>query len=34
LLSHTVSMGWLDRGFQLTRERPDGFVKALVLHET
>lgn len=34
LLSHTVSMRWLDRGFQLTRKRPDGFVKALVLHET
>jgi threonine dehydrogenase-like Zn-dependent dehydrogenase len=34
LLSHTVSLGSLDVGFRLTRERPEGFVKALLLHET
>ena len=33
LLTHTVSLGSLDRGFSLVRERPDGFVKALVLNE-
>lgn len=33
LLSHTVSLYSLDRGFQLMRERPDGFVKALLLNE-
>jgi threonine dehydrogenase-like Zn-dependent dehydrogenase len=34
LMSHTVSLGSLDKGFQLMRERPEGFVKALLLHET
>lgn len=34
LMSHTVSMGSMDLGFQLTRDRPERFVKALLLHET
>ena len=34
LMSHTVPMGSLDTGLQLTRERPDGFVKALLLPES
>lgn len=33
LLTHTVVLNCLDRGFMLMRERPDGFVKALLLHE-
>ena len=33
LLTHTVSLGSLDLGFKLMRERPDGFVKALLLNE-
>ncbi len=33
LFTHTVAMSSLDRGFMLTRERPDGFVKALLLNE-
>jgi len=33
LLTHTVSLGSLDSGFKLMRERPDGFVKALLLNE-
>jgi threonine dehydrogenase-like Zn-dependent dehydrogenase len=33
LLTHTVSLGSLDLGFKLMRDRPDGFVKALVLNE-
>jgi threonine dehydrogenase-like Zn-dependent dehydrogenase len=32
LMSHTVSMGSMDVGFELTRKRPEGFVKALLLH--
>lgn len=31
LMSHRVSMRSLDAGFELTRERPDGFVKALLI---
>lgn len=31
LMSHTVSMSSLDLGFRLTHERPEGFVKALVM---
>jgi threonine dehydrogenase-like Zn-dependent dehydrogenase len=34
LMSHTVSMQSMDQGFRLTRQRPEGFVKALLLHET
>jgi len=33
LLTHTVSLGSLDLGFKLMRERPEGFVKALLLNE-
>lgn len=33
LLTHTVSLGTLDEGFRLMRERPEGFVKALLLNE-
>ncbi|MFC4308874.1 zinc-binding dehydrogenase [Steroidobacter flavus] len=33
LLTHTVSLGSLDRGFKLMRDRPEGFVKALLLNE-
>lgn len=33
LLTHTVSLGSLDRGFNLMRERPEGFIKALLLNE-
>jgi threonine dehydrogenase-like Zn-dependent dehydrogenase len=33
LLTHSVSLASLDNGFKLMRERPDGFVKALVLNE-
>ncbi|GFE91360.1 oxidoreductase [Steroidobacter agaridevorans] len=33
LLTHTVSLGSLDLGFKLMRDRPDGFVKALLLNE-
>lgn len=33
LMSHSVSMRSLDRGFELTLERPEGFVKALLVHE-
>ncbi len=34
LISHSVSMRSLDRGFELTRERPEGFVKAVLIHES
>lgn len=30
LLTHAVALDCLDRGFELTRARPDGFVKALL----
>jgi threonine dehydrogenase-like Zn-dependent dehydrogenase len=30
LFTHTVGLGDLDRGLDLLRERPDGFMKALV----
>jgi threonine dehydrogenase-like Zn-dependent dehydrogenase len=30
LLTHTVSLEALDHGFQLTRSRPDGFMKAML----
>lgn len=33
LLTHTLSLGSLDLGYRLMHERPDGFVKALLLHE-
>jgi threonine dehydrogenase-like Zn-dependent dehydrogenase len=33
LLTHTVSLGSIDHGFKLMRERPDGFIKALLLNE-
>ncbi|HWK48915.1 MAG TPA: zinc-binding dehydrogenase, partial [Steroidobacter sp.] len=33
LLTHTVSLSSLDHGFKLLRERPEGFVKALLLNE-
>ncbi|MBM0108039.1 zinc-binding dehydrogenase [Steroidobacter sp. S1-65] len=33
LLTHTVSLGAMDQGFRLMRERPEGFVKALMLNE-
>jgi len=33
LLTHTVSLGSLDLGYRLMRERPDGFVKALLINE-
>jgi threonine dehydrogenase-like Zn-dependent dehydrogenase len=33
LLTHTVSLASLDLGFKLMRDRPDGFVKALLLNE-
>jgi threonine dehydrogenase-like Zn-dependent dehydrogenase len=33
LLTHTVSLGSLDLGFKLMRDRPEGFVKALLLNE-
>ncbi|WP_206606199.1 MDR/zinc-dependent alcohol dehydrogenase-like family protein [Steroidobacter cummioxidans] len=33
LLTHTVSLNSLDHGFKLMRERPEGFVKALLLNE-
>lgn len=33
LLTHTVSLGTLDHGFRLMRDRPEGFVKALLLNE-
>jgi threonine dehydrogenase-like Zn-dependent dehydrogenase len=33
LLSHSVSMRSLDHGFDLTRARPEGFIKALLVHE-
>jgi threonine dehydrogenase-like Zn-dependent dehydrogenase len=33
LLSHSVSMRSLDEGFELTRERPEGFVKALLIQQ-
>jgi threonine dehydrogenase-like Zn-dependent dehydrogenase len=33
LLSHKVSMRSLDSGFELTRVRPEGFIKALLVHE-
>lgn len=33
LLTHTVSLGTMDQGFKLMRERPEGFVKALMMNE-
>jgi threonine dehydrogenase-like Zn-dependent dehydrogenase len=33
LLTHTVSLGSLDLGYKLMQDRPDGFVKALLLNE-
>jgi threonine dehydrogenase-like Zn-dependent dehydrogenase len=33
LLTHTVTLHSLDRGFKLMRERPEGFVKALLINE-
>jgi threonine dehydrogenase-like Zn-dependent dehydrogenase len=30
LLTHEVALATLDRGFELTRSRPDGFMKAIV----
>jgi threonine dehydrogenase-like Zn-dependent dehydrogenase len=33
LLTHTVSLGSMDDGFKLMRERPEGFVKALLMNE-
>jgi threonine dehydrogenase-like Zn-dependent dehydrogenase len=30
LLTHDVTLDTLDRGFELTRDRPDGFTKALL----
>lgn len=33
LLTHSVDLGSLDRGFELTSKRPDGFVKALMINE-
>lgn len=33
LLTHKVSLDSLDRGFALLRERPEGFVKALLINE-
>lgn len=33
LLTHTVSLGAMDHGFELMRERPEGFVKALLLND-
>ncbi|HEY0938680.1 MAG TPA: zinc-binding dehydrogenase [Steroidobacter sp.] len=33
LLTHTVTLQSMDQGFKLMRERPDGFVKALLINE-
>lgn len=33
LLTHTLSLYSMDQGFRLMRERPDGFVKALLINE-
>jgi threonine dehydrogenase-like Zn-dependent dehydrogenase len=33
LLTHTVPLDGLDHGFELTRSRPDGFIKALLTTE-
>jgi NADPH:quinone reductase len=33
LLTHSVDIGSLDRGFELTSKRPDGFVKAMMINE-
>lgn len=33
LLTHTVSLQSMDHGFKLMRERPEGFVKALLINE-
>lgn len=33
LLTHTVSLQSMDQGFKLMRDRPDGFVKALLINE-
>lgn len=33
LLTHAVSLGTLDHGFRLMRDRPEGFVKALMVNE-
>lgn len=33
LLTHTVTLQSMDQGFKLMRERPDGFIKALLVNE-
>jgi len=33
LLTHRVDIGSLDRGFELTSKRPEGFVKAMMINE-
>jgi threonine dehydrogenase-like Zn-dependent dehydrogenase len=33
LLTHALPLGELERGFELTRSRPDGFIKAIVTME-
>ena len=33
LLTHSVDIGSLDRGFELTSQRPEGFVKAMMINE-
>jgi threonine dehydrogenase-like Zn-dependent dehydrogenase len=33
LLTHRVDIGSLDRGFELTSQRPQGFVKAMMINE-
>jgi threonine dehydrogenase-like Zn-dependent dehydrogenase len=33
LLTHTVTLQSMDQGFELMRERPEGFVKALLINE-
>jgi threonine dehydrogenase-like Zn-dependent dehydrogenase len=33
LLTHTLNLNSMDSGFKLMRERPDGFVKALLINE-
>lgn len=33
LLTHTVPLNALDQGFRMLRERPAGFLKALMVNE-
>lgn len=33
LLTHSVGLGALERGFELARARPDGFIKAVMINE-